>query len=80
MRHKFARERDPGPRAPGHALAFSPRSLVRSCGSGSRVSWSLPSGRASRGPGGSPGTRDGNVSPGAIYPGTRPITAFARAE
>jgi hypothetical protein len=34
MRHKFARERDPGPRAPGHALAFAPRSLVRSCGSG----------------------------------------------
>ena len=29
MRHKFAREREPGPRAPRHALAFSPRWSVR---------------------------------------------------
>ena len=54
-----------------------PPSLIRWCGPGSRVSWSLPSGRASRGPGGSPGTRENAAR---LHPGTRPFTAFARAE
>ena len=84
MRHKFTREREPGPRAPGLSRALLPRrSLIRSCGPWvpGLVEFTLGPRRAD--PGARPGherTSHLHEPRGAIYLGTRPITAFARAE